>query len=46
MKKKIEKDLESRYNKREEYIKLLVKICRNLKIDNEKEEIEKFLKKG
>lgn len=43
MKEKVEKDFKKRYNKRDIYIKLLVKICRRLKIDNEKEEIEKFL---
>ncbi len=45
MEEEVEKDLEIRYNKRKMYIKLLVKICRNLKIDNKKEEIEKFLQK-
>ena len=40
----VKKELSKKYNKRENFIKVLTKICLDFKIYNYKEEIENFLK--
>ena len=42
--KEIVKELSQKYGKRKEFIKFLIKICKDLKVKNRKEEIEKYLK--